>query len=116
LEDQLQSKADDQLTQQAGGVEVILPVVLSSDLTKASFDKKAGDQAKSITVTGTVTFTGLAYTQNDINSYAKGLLKSHYASDVTFEDNTIKATVQDPKVTGKTVTATVHAEGGSLPK
>jgi hypothetical protein len=116
LEDQLQSKATDQLTQQAGGGSVVLPVVLSSELTKATFDKKAGDQAKSVNINGTVTFSGLAYNQDDLTAYAKLLLKNHYASDVTFEDNSVKTDLQDPKVSGKDVTATAHVEGGSLPK
>ena len=44
------------------------------------------------------------------------MLKNHYAKDVTFEDNSIKADLKDPTAKDKTIVGTVHVEAGLLPK
>jgi hypothetical protein len=44
----------------------LLNTFVDESVDKKSFDKKSGDQANQVTLTGTVTFTGLSYKNTDI--------------------------------------------------
>jgi hypothetical protein len=112
----LENKADDAIKQSAEKDETVLPVVLSSALTKAKYDKKVDDEAKKVSLAATVAFTGIAYKNSEVKDYAKSLLKDKYANDTNVEDNTMNIDVQDATLKkNKTVSAKLILSAGLLP-
>src|SRR5579885_1459767 len=117
LAKQLQQNAIDQLTKQASGDEAVLPVVLNETLSTTNFDKQVGDQANTVKITGTETFSGLAYNTTDLIQFSQALLKSKYSQAITFAANSIKATVNNAKQKDTmAINATVAIQAGLLPK
>lgn len=112
----LEDKGLDQLTKQADTGETVLPLVVTTTVDKATYDKKVGDEAKKVKLTGSVQFTGMAYTNDELEQYTKSKLKDDQEKNISFADNSIKSTVSDAKKkSAKEVTATVSLEAGLLP-
>lgn len=112
----LEDKAMSELSKAADSGETVLPVVLSTRLTKEKFDKKLDDEAKKLKLTATIQFAGLAYADEDLEQYTKSLLKGDNSANVNIADNSVKNTVEDAKKKNeKEVEATVNLEAGLLP-
>jgi hypothetical protein len=77
LPKQLEDKAKNDIKSKAeGGENSLLGTFVDESVDKKSFDKKAGDQANQVTLTGTVTFTGLSYKNSDLVAMANSLFNS----------------------------------------
>ena len=112
-----QAEAQSKLAEEAESGETVLPVISSPSLESATFDKKEGDEATKITLKGNVIYQGLAYQNEELKQYGLTVLKSQYADDVTFAENSIKSTVEDVNLDDpKTAEASVIVEGGQLPE
>jgi len=77
LPKQLEDKAKNDIKSKAeGGDNSLLDTFVNESVDKKSFDKKSGDQANQVTLTGTVTFTGLSYKNTDLVNLANSLFNS----------------------------------------
>jgi hypothetical protein len=77
LPKQLEDKAKNDIKVKAeGGDNALLGTFVDESVDKKSFDKKLGDQVNQITLSGTVTFTGLSYKNSDIVTLANSLFNS----------------------------------------
>lgn len=112
----LESKARESLAQKVGNDETILPIFLDTSLDKTNFDKDVGDEASKVKLSATVSFNTLTYQNGDLSEYAKSLLKNHYSQEITFADNSVKATVKETKVQNEKEAQTkVMLTAGLLP-
>lgn len=109
----LEDKAKSAIAQNAGSEETVLPFISVVSLEKAKFDNDVDDEAKKVKLTATVKFEALAYNNDEINNYAKSLLKNKYSQDIS--DNSIKNTITDPKEKKDTIEAKLAIEAGLLP-
>lgn len=113
----LQSKAKSAIEQKASSDETVLPYFATSSLEKATFDKKLDEEAKKVKLKASVVFDGMAFNNDDLEEYAKTVLKRDQSDDVSFAENTIKAEVKEAKQNDeKEMEATVSIEAGVLPK
>ncbi len=112
----LEQKAKDDSAKQVDGNKAILSVFVKEDLTKKQFDKKVGDEAKSVHLDGTVTFTSVAYDKNEFTSFAKNLIQSQLPSDMTLSSNGLQTEISNVLAKDNT-TVTAHAKvtAGLLP-
>ncbi len=112
-----QAEAQSKLAEEAESGETVLPVVSSPSLENATFDKKEGDEATKVTLKGNVVYQGLAYSNDDLKEYGLTVLKAQYADDVTFDEKSVKGSVEDVSLEDpKTAEASVTVEGGQLPE
>jgi hypothetical protein len=131
LPKQLADKAKTDIAPKVTSGNALLPDFINENVDKQNFDKKANDQANQVTLTGTVTFTGLSYGnvdmvklanslfnsgdtqlgQNDLGINAKNIIvekNSDVSADVTIQANLI------PKI--DTVSLAQQIAGGSFQK
>lgn len=95
----------------------ILPVILTEDVTKDSTDKNSGDQASSVTLNGTVTYTFLNYKQAELDSFAKAVLSQKISSDQELiGKNTVAVDSSSVQKSGNDVKATLTIKGQTIPK
>lgn len=115
LESSLEGKAKDVLGQKIQDGQVLFPDFIDKTISKTNFSKKVGDQANSVTLEGTVTYTGAAYKKDDLNQYGSSLLKSQY-SNIAIADGSLEYTFDDTKKNDSDIVAHVTIHGGLLPK
>ena len=115
LSDNLSDKATSDLAQQANADMVILPDFTKTTLVKSSFDKKVGDEASSVTLTGTVAYQSLSYKKSDIDSYTKDAMKDQLPSDLKLSEKGITFAVKDLTVKDGTAKATLDMKASMLP-
>lgn len=117
LTNQLQGEAKDALKGKAGNGQELLPIFTSTELTKKSLDNNVGDEAKKVTLKGTMTFTTLSYSTDDLKQLAEATLKGKYEQDLSLSDKGITTQLTDVKA-GKNnqATATLSMNAGLLPK
>src|SRR5207253_2787063 len=63
----LQDKGGEELAKSANNGEFVLPIILNASVTKTKFDKNVGDTAAKTTLTGTVSFSGVSYNNDDLS-------------------------------------------------
>lgn len=113
----VEGDAQEKLLAEAKSGETVLPVVGDATLEQVKFDKKEGDEASKVTLSASVVFLGMAYTNKDLEDYAQTVLESQYADDIRLADKSVKSTVDSAELTNeKTVTASLQLEGGLLPQ
>lgn len=115
LTDSLSDKAKQDLAQQGNSDTVILPDFTKTTVTKNSFDKKAGDEASSVTLSGTVSYQSLSYKKSDIEAYAKSAMKDQLSQDMSLAPNGITYDVKDLTVKDGSAKATLDMKASMLP-
>ena len=115
LKSSLETKAMDVLSQKVQSGETLFPVFISETVSKTNFNKKVGDQASSVTLDGTVTYTGAAYQKDDLNQFATSVLKSQY-SNIVLANGSTSETFADTKQSDTNIVTTVTINAGLLPK
>lgn len=114
---QLESKAREELAGKADANSTILPIFTASSTEKESFDKKVGDEAKTVKLKGSVSFASLSYSDDDLLQFAQTILKTKYTQDVNIPENRIQMQVDDAeKKDDGEVTAIVRISAGILPR
>lgn len=105
------------LSQKSMSGETILPIVGDATLQNEKFDKKEGEEAKKVTLRGSVTFSGMSYQNDDLNNYAQTILKEKFDQDTTIAPNSINASVKDvTRKNSKAANASVTIQAGILPQ
>lgn len=77
----LEQKAKEQLQSKISSNEVLISGFTNKELKKDTLDKDIGDEAKSVTLTGTVIFGAVAYDKNDLIKFAESVLKTRYPNE-----------------------------------
>ncbi len=86
-------------------------------MDKKKFDKNVDDEAKTVTLKATVTFSAASYTNNSLNEFASAYLKNKFTQDLELSDKGITTSVENMKVKDdKNITATLDIKAGLLPK
>jgi hypothetical protein len=117
LTKQLQDQAQDALKGKAGGDQQILPIFISTTLSKKSFDNGVGDEASKVTLKGTVTFTTFSYSTEDLSKVAQAAIQGKYDQNLKLSDKGIVTELQDVKATkDNEATASLVMDAGLLPK
>jgi hypothetical protein len=110
----LEARAKDAIAQKLSSDETLLPFMGVKGLSREKFDNDVDKEAKQVKLTATVTFQSLAYNNEDVNNYAKFLLKDKYSQDIS--EKSIKNTVADPEENKDgQVDADLILEAGLLP-
>ncbi len=113
----LEGKARESLSEKAGSDEILLPFYTNTGFSKTKFDKSIGDEAKTVKLTASATFKGIAYKESELTEYAKSLLKKKYAQDIKFAEDSTKETVKSAKEKGEEdAEASLLIQAGLLPK
>ncbi len=113
----LEGKAGEELVKQTPQDSITLPIILSTNIEKTKYDKNAGDEAKAIKLSATVSFTGLSYQEAETKKFAKEILQKNYSKDMTFDEKDIQTKIKDAKQKSpKEIAATLIMNASLLPK
>src|SRR5260221_1055741 len=114
----LHDKAKQDLSQKNGDGRVILPTFISTTLSRKNTDKNVSDQAHSITLSATVTYESIAYTNDDMKQLAKTLLKAKLTDSMTTTNGGISANLDNITANkdNTSIKATLTAKAGLLPR
>ncbi|HEX7042003.1 MAG TPA: hypothetical protein VF189_02025 [Patescibacteria group bacterium] len=115
LTSNLSDKAKEDLQQQANSDMVILPSFTKTTLVKSDYDKKVGDEASTINLSGTVSFQSISYKKSDIDAYTKSAMQGQLPSDLTLAPEGITYDVEDLSVKNGTAKANLHMKAAMLP-
>lgn len=111
----LEEKAKEALKEKITDDKILLGGFVDATLEDASFDKKAGDEASSVTLTATVRYQGLVYNKKDAEGIAAALLDIE-ENEMTFATNGLMFDVKDVKKKNNTYVASVDIQGAVIPK
>ena len=112
----LEDKARNDIAQKAGGDDTLLQFLAVAGMEKDKFDKKVGDEAKTIKLSATINFQGMTYSNDELMKYAASRLAQKY-SEASFAEKSVKVSIKNAKKKNdKEVAATASLEGGLLPK
>lgn len=113
----LEEKASEELVKQAEPDSITLPIVLSTNIEKTKYDKEAGDEAKTVKLNATVSFTGLSYQESETKKFAKEIIQKNYSKNLTFDEKNIQTKIVDAKQKSpKEVMASLVINASLLPK
>lgn len=110
LEKQLEDKAKRDISSKLTGGAQMLSVFTNETMSKESTDKKIDDEAKNLTITGTVTYTTISYGKAEFKNFLKNIL----GSNVSLEN--IQLSFSNVKTKGTDTTATVDIKAKSFPQ
>lgn len=117
LPDSLKAKAKEDLSSEMSSDETLLPEFTDVTLSKKTFNKKEGEEAKTLTLKATATFEGLSYRTDDVTEYARTLLKDKVTDDQDLSDETLSVDVLDIEdISEDEMKAKLGIEAGILPK
>ncbi len=110
----LAEKAKQDMAQKIDGQSKLLPTTIDTSFAQDSIDKKLNEEASTFTLSGTVTFDGLSYKENDMQQLIKNILKQN--ADATLIQTNTTYAVQNVKQEKNNITAVVDAKAFLLPK
>lgn len=113
----LEQKAKDDLGKKTSGDKVLLPVFINATVSKKDFDRDVNEEAKQVTLKGSVDYEGIAYKKDDAADFASELLKTSISGDLIVDPNNIKVQVKDIKENkNEEVTANITIVGILVPR
>lgn len=111
----LEDKAKADLQSKADGSTILPSFFTSETISNKNLSNKAGDQAKNLTLSATVTYETVTIKKSDIDSYTKDHLKDQLQTNGTLTANGLSTTVTDIKQNKDTTTATLNMKATLLP-
>ncbi|HVA96680.1 MAG TPA: baseplate J/gp47 family protein [Candidatus Acidoferrales bacterium] len=116
LPNKVQDAAKQKLASLASSGETVLPLVSSPVLENQAFTHHVDDQASQVSLTADVVYTGMAYSNSDLDDYAKSVMKQKYPQDPNTANKSVKETVNNvSQRTKQAATATISIQAGLLP-
>lgn len=112
----LEGRARNVIKDKVSSDRAILPIFTNITISKKSVDNDIGEEAKKVTMTGTVLFRTLEYSTSDLNELAKSALKGRYSQDLAISEKGISARLENINVTKDEVTASLVMNAALLPK
>lgn len=112
LPDSLQSKAKEQLSKGTSTDKEVLPLITNYTIEKKKFDKNPGDEAKTVTLTATVSYKSIAYDKQAMLDYAKHTLQDKTDPNLSLMDNGLTTTIDNVTAKNENVangTVKLHA-------
>lgn len=117
LPNSLKAQAKEDIAKDISANETLLPEFTDITLSKKTFNKKEGEEAKTLTLKSEVTFEGLSYTDKDVKDYARELLKDKVDDNQDLSDETLSYKVVNVEdVSDNEMKAKLAIEAGILPK
>ncbi|MGH7246096.1 MAG: hypothetical protein ACREGI_04125, partial [Candidatus Levyibacteriota bacterium] len=115
LTQNLEKNASNDINKKLPSDKTSLPIFLATDFSKKTFDKKEGDDAKTLSLTATISYTSMSFLKSDVSSFAQKALQN-IPDQFSLEPNTITFSVSDVKQKNDTTsTATLKMHGALLP-
>lgn len=97
--------------------ESVLPVLLSTKILDAKYDKKEGEEAKKVNVEANLQYTGLSYDKERLNEFAVKILEKENSGEKEIRKEDVSAEIKDvEKISDARVSATVVISGSLVPK
>lgn len=112
----LEKKAMEKIREQMSKDQVLIPIFISKSLASQSFDKKAGEETDSVTLTGTVMFEIMSYKKDDLEFKVRSFINEDLDKDLVLLDDNLKIQIKDLEEKNKTVTATLNVKALLQPK
>ena len=113
----LEEKANSELDKQTQNNSMILPIVLVADVKTTRYDKNVGDESRTVKLTASIGFTRLSYEKNDLEEFAKSIMTKKYSNDMTFDENSIDASIKGAKKeSNNEISADLIIDASILPK
>ncbi len=113
----LESKARTQLETKLTDDETLLTILPNFKPSKKDFSEAVGDEAKTLTLSSSVTFEGISYNNEDLLSFTKALIKEKFDPKLTVANRDIENTLKSIKQKDETsVTAILAMRARLLPK
>ena len=109
----LEQKARSDLSQKTTSGNTIIPQFITETVTNKHYSKNEGDQASSVTLTGTVNFEAISYNNSDMQTLADKL----FSSSGDFSAQNLNVTAKNIKSgTNNDITADLTIGADILPK
>lgn len=115
LPKKLQEKAKEKLQSSITNNKTLLPLFLTTSVEKKIFDKSVGEEASSVSLDGTVSFTSAAYSKQDLETYAYDLLSTEN-NNLTPSKDSLSYTLKETSDNDGDITAKANIKGYLLPK
>ncbi|MBU2632556.1 baseplate J/gp47 family protein [Patescibacteria group bacterium] len=113
----LESKAKEELSKKISDDKIILPVFITSKVSKKTFDKDLDEEANKLSVKATIEYEAVAYKKEDLMAFAKSALKDRIPDDLTIDEKDIEIIVKDSKrKSDEEVSASIKIKALLLPK
>lgn len=96
----LEKKAKETLDKELSQNSAILPSFIKTALTKTEFDKKEGEEAKTVALIGTVAYQAVSYKKSDFEELSNDLLKRDLR-DMALDKNKIAYEIKNAKLQDK---------------
>ncbi len=113
----LESKGRDTLSKKISGGETLLTVVANFKPSKKDFSDSLGNEAKTLTLTSSVTFEAISYDNTDLLSFTKSLIKDTFDKNLTVSDQDIQNTIKNIEQKDETsLNGTLTMRAKLLPK
>lgn len=93
----LQPQAQKQFNNQAAGDTAFAPTSIDATVTKKKFDKDVGEEAKTVKLDATVSFSALAYSETEMNEFAKEIVESEVKDPKISIDKDLEITLANAK-------------------
>ncbi len=114
LQKDLESEAKDQIQKEAENGSVVLPNFISIEFDKKTFSKDVDDEATEISLTGTISYRGVSYKEEDILKFAKEKLET--GNDLMVDKDSIEASAENLKAKGSNATGKLTLKANLVPK
>ncbi|MCL4354498.1 baseplate J/gp47 family protein, partial [Patescibacteria group bacterium] len=112
----LEEKAKDSISKKVSSDKNVLPAFIDTTVEDKEFSKKVNDEASQVTLSGTVSYTGLLYTKKDLTDFTKSLIAST-AKDLSLDEKNLKVNVTNAKKKNdKQIIADLKITAKLLPK
>ena len=115
LPKKLGDKAKEEISTKISENEVLLPFDLETSFDKKEFDRAVDEEAKRVTLKGTITFTGVIYNKEDITQYTLEKVKEKTSSDISLAENKLTQDLSGIERNGDEITAKLSIKAGLLP-
>lgn len=112
----LEDKAKGDLTTKIDKAKKLLPIIINTEFSQKSADKKIDEEAKNLTIVGGITYTSLSYKNDDIETLTKNLLQQQGQNNTFIQDD-LTYELRDSKEKNTTeVASTLYTKAYLLPK
>lgn len=116
LSKSLEEKALSELNGKTSGDKKLLEFLTQAAVTKRTFDRKVDDEAKKLTLKGTVSYEALSYNDKDLTDFATVILKNKYDDNLNLSEKGVSFSIDNEKQEDDgEVSATLNIEAGLVP-
>lgn len=112
----LDNKARDALSKKLSSNETLLTVIPDFKPSKKDFSEEVGDEAKTVTLSSSVTFEAVSYDNDDLLAFTKSIIQNKFDPKLTVADEDIKNTLKNVKESDENLSATLTIQARLLPK